>query len=116
MIRRFFPAFLAISVLCGCMKQQEGTIVQISNETRFTIIDVQLITSSDTVLGTSISSSCIFTDTLILRERERIRISWMENGQYREFEKTLLDSVDKAKSIMISILPENDRFEIFYHF
>jgi len=60
--------------------------------------------------------SFIFADTLILQPAENIRLSWIEAGLQKELEISLIDSVSSADIVMISILPESDRFEIFYHF
>lgn len=116
MNKYFLPAIFSVCAVCCCGKQKPGTIVRISNETGYTITDVQLITGTDTISGTSISISCILEDTVILQERERIELSWIENEQHMEFEKTLIDSVNRAKTVMFSILPDKNCFEVLYHF
>lgn len=71
---------------------------------------------TDTITATSISSSSIFEDTVILHSGEIIKLSWIENEQQRELQKALLDSVNLAEVVMFSILPDNESFEVFYHF
>lgn len=116
MTKYFISIIFIAGIVCCCGQKKPGTIVRISNETRHTITDVRLITGTDTVTGTSISSSCIFEDTVILQEKERIELSWIENEQRRIFEITLIDSVNRAEVVMFSILPDNNCFEVLYHF
>jgi len=116
MNRYLISIFLLLTAVFGCGKQESGTIVRISNETRFTITDVRLITSTDTVSEDSISSSCIFEDTVMLHEKERVELSWIQDGEYREFGRTLIDSVNHAKIVMFSIPSNDDYFEVLYNF
>lgn len=112
-----FPALLAATVLIvNCGRDTPGVTLRIRNETRFIITDVSLAASTDTLMGDTIRSSCVFEGNMVLVPSEQVRMSWMENGEDREFEIALLDSSHRAEIVLISILPGSRRYEVFYRF
>ncbi|MBD3277652.1 MAG: hypothetical protein GF388_05070 [Candidatus Aegiribacteria sp.] len=116
-MRTIIPVIIAVlTAILGCGGETAGTAVRIRNETRFTITDVVLSGSRDTLIGDTVRSSCQFEGRMVLASSERVRLSWTENGEGREFEIALLDSVNKADVVLISILPGNQLYEVFYRF